>query len=283
MGTVPTPGDLYSFRTEPFSEFSPSETGRYAAIKVIGRNEHTIAIAVLDRIWTAAPSLRQTRWASILAERRFAHDGRLAVYGVDTKWWKSADLSDLAFLGRAGLGRRERKLAETILGYGDGAKYSRLSAANYAAEGEWRWVHDRAALTKEAELVGAKFQRELAAQEERYRTRLRMLTWDQLLSETPFERWAPSPPFPPEDFTAEARSVVRHACSALQALGPKPRRADVRAILKRCVDWFNEADERAGGVIETEEREDIFGVLEEMAHVSRQPALVDEMDGWRRW
>lgn len=39
-------------------------------------------------------------------------------------------------------------------------------------------------------------------------------------------------------------------------------------MLKACVEWFNEADERAGSVIETEEREDILSTLEEMAHVA---------------
>jgi hypothetical protein len=69
----------------------------------------------------------------------------------------------------------------------------------------------------------------------------------------------------------------------LQALGPKPRKADVRSALKSCVEWFNNADERAGGVIETEEREDICAVLEEMAHVARQRGLVEEIGSWRDW
>ena len=109
------------------------------------------------------------------------------------------------------------------------------------------------------------------------------LTWEQLQLETPFERWTPSPPFPLEEFTVAARAMIRTACDALKELGPKPRRANVRAILKKAVVWFNEADERARGVIETEEREDICAVLEEMAHVARQKVLVDEIDEWRNW
>lgn len=57
----------------------------------------------------------------------------------------------------------------------------------------------------------------------------------------------------------------------------------MRAVLKRCVEWFNEADEEFDGVIETEEREDIFGVLEEIAYVARQKSLVEEIDHWRNW
>lgn len=44
-----------------------------------------------------------------------------------------------------------------------------------------------------------------------------------------------------------------------------------------------EADEKAGGAIETEEREDICAVLEEMAFVARQAVLMEEVDMWRRW
>ena len=80
-----------------------------------------------------------------------------------------------------------------------------------------------------------------------------------------------------------ARATIRSACDSLEQLGPKPRRADVRAILKKTVIWFNEADEKAGGVIETEEREDICSVLEEMAHVARQKILSEEIDEWREW
>ncbi|OQW46161.1 MAG: hypothetical protein A4S16_11610 [Proteobacteria bacterium SG_bin6] len=158
-----------------------------------------------------------------------------------------------------------------------------MFAANHAAEGEWRWSNDREDVVIEVEKKNAKNEAERAAKEERYRTRLSNLTWEQLQSETPFERWSPSPPFPPEEFTNAARAVVRSACDALKELGPKPRRADVRAVLKKTVTWFNEADEKAGNVIETEEREDICAVLEEMAHVARQKVLVEEIDEWREW
>jgi len=158
-----------------------------------------------------------------------------------------------------------------------------LFAANHAAEGEWRWANDRECVIIEVEKENAKNEAERAAKEERYRTRLSKLTWEQLQSETPFARWSQSPPFPSEEFTDAARAVIRSACDSLNELGPKPRRADVRAVLKKTVNWFNEADKKAGGVIETEEREDICAVLEEMAHVARQKILLEEIDEWREW
>ena len=70
---------------------------------------------------------------------------------------------------------------------------------------------------------------------------------------------------------------------ALQALGAKPKKTEARKILKRCVEWFNAADTAHGDVIETEEREDIHAVLEEMMHVARHPALAEEIENWRTW
>ena len=49
------------------------------------------------------------------------------------------------------------------------------------------------------------------------------------------------------------------------------------------MEWFNAADEAAGLVIMTEEREHICGVLWEMLHVARQKTLADEIELWRDW
>jgi hypothetical protein len=279
----PLVGDLYSFRTSPFSEFARAETGRFGAFKILGASERLLIVAVLDGVWPAPPSLKEARRAAILREHRFAHTGRLAVFGIEKEWWTSSELQDLAQLGSVPVSRTESDLAAQIATFAAGSSYSTLQFANFAAEGEWRWANDRDALVAESEQSAAKEAAERAVREERYSTRLSKLTWDQLLAETPFERWTPSPPFPSQEFTLAARDTIRAACMALSALGPKPRRADVRAVLRGCVEWFNDADERAGGAIETEEREDICGVLEEMAYVARQKELVEEIGRWRNW
>ena len=222
--------------------------------------------------------------ASIINEHRFAHTGRPAVFGVNRDWWKpESDLDEFRFVETQTVSRAEQSFVNAIAGYAPGSRFSTLRAADHAAEGEWRWSNDRNALVTEVERKKAKSESERAAEKERYLNRLSKLTWGQLKSETPFERWSPSPPFPPEEFTNAARAVIRTACDALEGLGAKPRRADVRLVLKKTVLWFNEADEKAGGIIETEEREDICAILEEMAHVARQKILVDEIDEWREW
>jgi hypothetical protein len=280
----PVAGNVYSFRTSPLSEFAPPETGRYAAFKVLGVNERYVAIAVLEGIWSTPPSLRAANEAVVLHEHRFAHTGRMAAFGVSTDRWTPSDLDSVSLLGSGKLSPEEEAIGTKIIGFfGIGFSYSTLRSANHAAEGEWRWEHDREALIVESEKSKAKTAAERAAKEERYQTRLKNLTWEKLLAETPFERWVSSPPFPPAEFTEAARETIRNACRELRELGPKPPKAKVRLILRRCVGWFNEADKAAGEVIETEEREDICAVLEEMAFVAKQKGLLDEIDNWREW
>lgn len=284
MPDGPAAGQIYSFRTMPYSEFSPPTTGRYAAFKILGVTKDHVVVAVLDGIWSAPPAGKEVRASSILEEHRASHDGRPAVFGENRQGWQpESDLEELKFVSTQSLGSYEKAFVDAFARHAIGTRFSTIRATNYAAEGEWRWTNERESFVKEMALRDAKNKAERAAQEERYRTRLSKLTWEQLLSETLFERWSPSPPFPPEDFTRAARDVVRDACIELRDLGPKPTRAAVRAVLKNTVQWFNEADEAAGGVIETEEREDILALLEEMAFVARQKVLVEEMDEWRQW
>jgi len=69
----------------------------------------------------------------------------------------------------------------------------------------------------------------------------------------------------------------------LRALGEKPRKAAVRAVLKGCVEWLNEQDQAFGGVIETQEREDICDILLELTVVARHQNLAEEIEEWRDW
>jgi hypothetical protein len=118
---------------------------------------------------------------------------------------------------------------------------------------------------------------------ERYEKRLKTLTWAMLLEEKPFPRWNEHPPFPPPEFTAAARDRIRSTILALQALGPRPKKGQVRETLKGCVEWFNAKDVEFGGVIESEEREYISEALEELAVVARHLSLAREIDEWREW
>tara|TARA_R110000787_G_C13432148_1_gene445678 strand:+ start:3087 stop:3941 length:855 start_codon:yes stop_codon:yes gene_type:complete len=280
---VPIDGSVFSFRTRPFSEFAPPATDRFAAFKVLASNHQFVVVAVQGGIWNAAPTLSDVSVCGILHVRRFLDTGRPAVWGINIEEWKLSEIDEPVLLGALEVSADEIGLAEKIFNFLPGSVISSMDGASMAAEGEWRWVNDRGALEAEREQVRARAAAQRAAQETRMKNRLRGLTWEKLRSETPFERWTTSPPYPSEQFTREARMAIHRACETLQELGPKPKKTDVRKVLRTLVEWFNRADDEAGGVIETEEREDICAALEEIAFVARQESLANEIDEWRTW
>ena len=268
-------GDIYSFRTSPTTGFSPKETGRYAALKVLGLSDGCACYVVLDGVFDRHPDLAQVSGLGWLREIRFSHQGRPACYHARLTYGN--ELRDFRYVGSVELMREDKELMAECRSYGS------WHPANFAAEGEWRWRNDRAAYEEEEKLEREAREARLAATRERYQTRLKALTWEKLLEEQPFARWGADVAFPPPDFVSAARDRIRSVILELQALGPKPKKAQVRAALKACVEWFNAKDAEFGGAIETVEREDICALLEELAFVARQQSLVEEIDAWRDW
>lgn len=268
-------GDICSFRTSPATEFSPRNTGRYAALKILGVANEGIGYVVFDGVFPAHPDLEQVFRLPWLRITRFSSRGNPACGIAYAKW--TNDLEDFRVLGNVPLTKEDLELSSAIRSYGP------LSGASAHAEGEWRWRNDRRAFEHEMQLHRQARDARIAAEHERYERRLKTLTWEKLLEEEPFPRWNEHPPFPPSDFTIAARDEVRSVILKLQRLGPKPNKAEVRTVLRACVEWFNAKDRECGGVIETEEREDISALLKELAFVARQRSLVDEIAGWRTW
>ncbi len=270
-------GDIYSFRTSPATEFSPRKTNRYAALKILGFKDNMLSFCyvVLDGVFSRHPDLTKVAGLPWLKNTRFSWRGGPACRLVSIEWQN--DLTDFRYVGSVDLSQADIALMSECRAGGP------WSGASDHAEGEWRWRNDRAAYVDEIERYRRARDERIAAEHERYRTRLRSLTWEKLLAEQAFSRWDAHPPFPPPEFTAAARDRIRSAVLELQALGQKPKKSDVRAVLKACVEWFNARDTEFGEVIETEEREDIYKVLEELAFVARQRSLVEEIERWRNW
>ncbi|EFE74942.1 hypothetical protein SSIG_02496 [Streptomyces filamentosus NRRL 11379] len=189
------PGAVFAFRTSPLHPDSPPGTGRFGALAVVARTPEVIAVAVFDGVWDRVPALEAVREHRVLRRRRFAHTGRPAVFacGVDDP----TGLTGLTALGTAPLTAEQTQLAAPYVSTRSvGTSFSTLALADSDVEGEWRWEHDREALLREQEAVEERRRLAAEAEKERYAARLAALTWEQLLAETPFERWTPSPPFP---------------------------------------------------------------------------------------
>lgn len=269
------PGDIYSFRTSPATEFSPKETGRYATLKVLGVKDGSVYYVVLDGVFDRHPDLAQASRLGWLRKSRSSQSGDPVCGGAYVGW--EPNLEDFRHLGTVELSREDAELMLTCNSFGP------LRSASIHAEGEWRWRNDRAAYQEEIDRHRSARKERRDAERERYEKRVKGLTWEKLLQEQPFPRWDEHPPFPAPEFTAAAREQVRSVIQKLQKLGPKPPKTKVRAILKAAVEWFNAKNAEFGSVIETEEREDICSLLGELASVARQPSLADEIDDWRKW
>jgi hypothetical protein len=275
-GDRPRSGDYLSFRTSPVpTDAEPA--GRYAALKIIETNEDFFAYAVLDGIWNAPPTLRNAREATILKRRAFrtAPDARIEddVYRCWWWGWRPEDIPEMRLLGNDRVTGEERAALARSL------SFTGLCHATASAEREWRWLHDRDGLLKDVKRSETEYATAAAAEARRKRERRKTLTWDQLLAEDPLPNWKTHPS---EAFAAESRAAIQDVCHALKALGPKPPRSHVRAILRGCVEWFNAANERSGD-ISTEQRTEVVNVLEEMAYLSGHRSLTDDARLWRGW
>jgi hypothetical protein len=271
------PGDIYSFRTSPATEFSPKQTNRYAALKILGFKDEMSSVVhvVLDGMFDRHPDFAEVSNLPWLVRGRSPYMSGPACRSTAVDW--EIRLEDFRYVGSVNLSNKDIELLSTCRVFGT------WEGASSDAEGAWRLRNDRAAYEQELETYRQARDARAAAERERYEGRLKTLTWEVFLAEQPFSRWDAHPPFPPPEFVAAARDRVRSAALELQALGSKPKKPQVRAVLKACIEWFNAKDIEFGGVIETEEREDICAVLEELAFVARQRPLVDEIEGWRNW
>jgi hypothetical protein len=264
-------GEIYSFATRASHKLDAALSGRYAALKIIGINKGFVCAALLDGAFSAPPSLADVTTLGVLPQLRFSFNGAPAIVRTPIGWENALD--QFQYLGMSVVSGVETELA---------AKANSIGAWNSAsvyAEGEWRWRHDRLAYEAEIERDRA----EARAKVEAARNRIKAATFERLLSETQFTRWDPSPPYPPPEFVAQARVRIRQAVADIQMHGAEPQEDDVREVLKQVVEWFNAKDAEFGGVIETEEREDICDVLEEICHATKHPDLIEEIETWRDW
>jgi len=292
MSRVFKAGEVYSFKTSPFNKFSEQDTQRYACLKIL-TPEKTLGLAknisvgfvILEGIYANPPTIDVLKNAAPLIQKRFGY-GELTPFQRKSKnppknyatcssrldW--TPDLLEFNLVGELPLSDFEEKLGA------NNKSFSNWGVASRDAEGEWRWENDRNRLIIERDLgIKEKEQQEEVARH-RFETRLSKLTWEKLAAENLFERWVESPPFPPSPFRDALTVLIRSQISDLRDLGDKYPRAKVRKSLKALVEEITVLNEKFDYVIETEEREDIYGVFDDLTFLSKQRALMEEIPDW---
>ena len=269
-------GNIFAFMTSPLTEYSAKKTGRYAALKILGKmDEECVCFAVFDGIFDHHPSLEELSGCSVLRSVRFSYEGEPAVSSTHLE--EVNDLEDFRYVGHVEVSPAEVELRNQCRSYGS------WNHATIDAEGEWRWCNDRDQVENEFARSKAARDEDARVEQERYEQRLKTLSWEKLRQEEPFPRWDTHPPFPPPAFVALARKRIHAAALELRELGTSPKKRDVRTVLRSCVEWFNAKDAEFDFVIETEEREDICQALFELATLARHGSLIAEVNEWRDW
>jgi hypothetical protein len=146
-------------------------------------------------------------------------------------------------------------------------------------EMQWRWDHDREAVLREDREYEEQQAREYEEAEKRRREHLDKLTLASLRKKRRFTDWKD---FVPARAATACRALFRETVDAIINLGAKPKKRDIRAILKQCVQRLNKLDAEYDHFIETTAVEDLCGEIDEIAHVS---GLGEEYvaDRWRDW
>jgi hypothetical protein len=144
---------------------------------------------------------------------------------------------------------------------------------------QWRWDHERAAVLEEDKKNNAKAValREKAAAERR--AYLAGVTLTDLLSHEFFPRWED---YPPTEAARASRDLMAATVRRLIDLGEAASEEARKAILRACIESFNELDAKLG-FIETVEREDICEEFEAIVHACGLGRYADLADEWREW
>lgn len=144
---------------------------------------------------------------------------------------------------------------------------------------QWRWDHERKKVLAEDAEEDAAEARASEVSQARQDTRRIALTLPKVRVAKLFASWKGSVK---SGIVKESRALLVTCVDELVALGPKPRKAAKIAVLKKCIEGFNELDARHDGWIATIEREDICDAFQDVVAASglTEAALADR---WRDW
>jgi len=281
-------GDLIAFQISEQEHFSPINVGKWGVLKILATDgkdsKPTLTASVLRGIHKTQPVLRKVARNKVLALKRFANNAKFKTAIFTIPLTQKLTLLNPILIGHSDYRSGEEPAAvQAVAQNGHVGRMADWQFASIELDGEDRFQNDPAGFAADIAKSQAAFEEKMRSDRERERTRLKGLNLDVLSGETPFASWDQRTEVVPPAYTKAARQQAQQTLAALQTLGDKPKRADVRKSIEALAQWFNQTDGMLGYAIETEEREDIYTFLEELCWASKQKALVRELDDWRDW
>jgi len=145
---------------------------------------------------------------------------------------------------------------------------------------EWRWEHDRERVDAENAVRLATSLSKRAEARQARGAYLSTVSFPKLLAKELFPTWIECPS---EAAKEECERIIQSLINALAANTRSLTRPFVSAQLQKCVEKLNEFNAQNGNFIETDEREDLFMLFEEIMNAAKHPDLVQDIDKWRDW
>jgi len=284
-------GDLITFQIGEYPNFSTPNKDSWGVVKILDlgdENNGSFSLSVKSRLWTKKPTKWQAFRTPLLVEERFKKLGtnklRPEPLIFTTTFDCVIDLQEAAVIGRElWFSSIERKARRKIGKDGYFYMIAAIQNAPRSLDHEHRAKFDESRWKSEIKAHTEKQERIRREREEREKQRLKKLTIQVLKGETQFEDWNNRTQIVPPKFALSVRKRSKVLLDDLGALGAKPRRKDVRRLLKAYISWLNELDGSFGYAIETEEREDLMVFVEELCWATKQKPLIAVADAWREW
>ena len=284
-------GDLVAFQIGETTDFSAPNKNCWGVLKILDLGDEkdgSFSLSVKSRLWTEKPTQWQVFRTPLLVEERFKKLGTNKLKPepliFTTTFDCVIDLQEAVVIGRElWFNSIEREARRKISKDGYFYKIAAIDDAPRSIDHEHRAKFDEERWKSEIKAYSEKQDRIRREREERERQRLKKVTISVLREETQFEDWDNRTQVVPPEFTLGVRKRSNELLDDLETLGGKPRRKDVRGLLKAYISWLSTFDGSFGYAIETEEREDLMAFVEELCWATKQKPLISETDSWRDW
>jgi hypothetical protein len=248
----------------------PLENGRVGVCRVVRKELKEIPCALVvasDWIGDTPPQLSDPAIRRILLKNHHNWTDQPEIL-----WVASPPPNEFKTIGKIDVLPKDRKLDSGYYGEWDSIPLQILA--------QWRWDNERETVLAEAAAGNAleSIKRKEAIQKRG--ERLATITLPELLEQELFPSWKD---YPPKVAKAGCQRIIQSLILALNA-GEKPLpRKFVAAEVRKCLEALNQWDARNQNFIETVEREDLCGVLEDIVSATKFPGLIEKIEEWKDW
>ena len=258
---LPEPGTVFAM---------PLADGRIGVCRVLQRTMQEIPCAlVAASTWIAdtAPALKNSAVRKILVLTHHNWANR-----PEMLWVSEPPPKEFQKLGQIEVSREDM-----------GAKcgfYGAWTSLAIQPLLQWRWDNEREKVLEEDAAEKA-LEASKHAEASRVRAEyLAKLSLADLIGKDLFPKWDE---YPPEAAKEGCQRIIQSFIHNLNTSSKSLTRDFVCEELKSCVQELNRFDSKQKHFIETEEREDLHEVLEQVLHAAKFPDLAESIEEWRDW